>query len=325
MRVAIVALLLVACTTPAATDEARSTASPEAATATRTAIPSGPVRSARLLRSPQPLPSASPPSLVLSYERYSDIPVARGPEVLVTSDGQMISADNFTRALMARRLTAAGIDSLRKAVLDTGLFTESRSLGRRALPGASPNLNRGYEALEITFQVGDRAVRVSTFARDPDDGLYRWDPGREELLALAARLTDLSWLPASAWLDPTPRPYAATFHRLYIEMARNVLGSVVSISVEDLWPFVTAPESFGELVALDPASAPNRSARCAVLTADDARSLGESIVGPSYHPDVRGSGGTFRWPAGNGEVLLQIEPLLPHVPPTCAGVRRLVF
>lgn len=324
MRLALVALL-VACAPVAVPPVSPSTAPVATASPIRPSpIPSA-TRSPRVLRSPQPLPSASPPSFVLSYERSSDIPVTRGPELLVTSDGQAIAAPNFGTQLTARRLAQAGIDALRSAALETGLFTESRSIGRKLRPDASPELGRGYEAVVITVRVGGRDVRVSTFARDSQDYRYQWDPGREELLALADRLADLRWLPASAWLDPTTRPYAATFHRLYIETLRNVASPGVTVSVDDLWPFTTAPEGFGETVTLDPASTPDLVARCAVLTAEDARLLGVSIVGAGYAPDIRGVGGTFRWPAGSGEILLQLEPLLPHVPPTCTGVSRLVF
>lgn len=321
MRLALAASLILACSplvTPSTPPTIATPSVPAIATPSPTVRPTP--------RTPQPVAAGALPTLVLSYERYSDIPIPRGPELLVTSDGQVVTAPAFADALTTRRLTPAGIVALRTAVLDTGLFTESRSLGRQLVPGASAELNRGYEALAITIRVGDREVRVSTFAKDPTDDRYRWDPGRDELLALATRLSDLSWLPASAWVDPIARPYAAAFHRLYIETLRGVSGPNAVTSVDFVWPFTPAPDRFGETVTLDPSSGPSLAARCGILSADDARILGEAIAGTgSYRPDLRATGRTYLWPAGNGEILLQLEPLLPHVQPTCAGVRRLVY
>lgn len=296
-------------------------------TSSATALPSVPASSPRALRSPEPLPSPGAPAFVLGYETYSDIPIPRGPELLVTSDGQVISAPSNSPTLTARRLSPSGVESLTRTVLETGLFTETRSLGR--LPGAAPPTDRGYEAIAITIRAGDREVRVSTFATQPDDDRYRWEPGREELLALAARLRDLSWLTPGAWRDPVARPYAATVHRLYIEAQRDVSPPGITVPVDEVWPFVTAPERFGEAVATDQIGASGPLlARCAVLTAGDARAIGgplAAVGGRAYQADLRVTGAVVRWPSGNGTILLQLEPLLPHVPPTCAGVRRLTF
>jgi hypothetical protein len=261
---------------------------------------------------------------VLSYERFTDIPTLRGPELLLTSDAQLLTAASWGSDLGARRLSPQGIDLVRRAVLDTGLFTATRSIGRRPRPGASPNLNRGFESLFITIRVDGQNVAVSTFACDPEDALYVWEAGREEFLELAARLSDLSWLPTSAWADSTPRPYDAVFHRLYIETLRSAAQPSLP-AVESFWPFATPPEGFGANVPLDSAWPSTLTARCAILAADDARALGEPIArwaGMSYSRSVRVTSGSFQWAAGNGAVYLQLEPLLPHVVPTCDGVRR---
>lgn len=322
-------LLLAACT-----PVARSTSTPRA-----TAAPSPtatPAATARPLRTPQPLPSAALPDLVLSYQRDSDIPSIHGPELLVTADGQLLSAPGWGKDLSVRRLSPSGVDLLRRTVLDTGLFTATHQIQRRALPGASPNLGRGFESLSIRVRDAARDVVVSTFARDGEDALYTWDAGRQEFLALADRLSDLSWLPESAWADRTPRPYDATFHRLYIQTTPNLtdcggrpgttncLDPLVSIRVDEVWPFTVDPGRFGTMVATEPGWPATYGARCAILTAEDARILGEAISrtnGTTYHPERRTTSSKYRWPAGGGEVYLQLEPLLPQVPPTCDGVR----
>jgi hypothetical protein len=224
-------------------------------------------------------------------------------------------------------LTPAGVDVLRKAVLDTGLFIRSRSIGRALRPGVTAGSGaRGYEALSVAIRSGDLDIRVSTFARDPEDSMYVWESGRDELLALAARLADLSWLPVSVWSDATPRPYVANFHRLYVETLRGASQPALPGPVEGVWPFIIPPETFGGPVRPDPAWPSNLSARCAILTAVDARELGVTIAltgGTAYRPELRVTSGAYVWRAGNGEIDLQLEPLLPHVAPTCDGVRRL--
>ena len=314
-----VALALVACA-PAVETPAPPTATIAPTTSSATSTPTA---TARRLQSPQPLASASLPAFVLNYERFSDILTISGPELLVTSDGALVSAPNWGMALSLRRLTPAGVDLLRNTVLDTGLFTATRAIARRLRPDVSPSaLGRGYEAVSITIHTGDRDVRVTTFTRDRDDGLYIWDAGRDELLALAGRLGPLTWLPQTSWSDRTERPYVATFYRLYIETSRNTSDPLVSASVVSVWPFTVPPESFGTVVPADPSAPPSLTARCAILTAGDARALGDAIAGTtSFHPELRITSGKYRWPAGLGDVYLQLEPLLPHVAPTCDGVR----
>ena len=136
---------------------------------------------------------------------------------------------------------------------------------------------------------GDRNVGLSTFAHDDEEALYAANPEREELLTLADRLSDLSWLPASAWADQTTRPYVATFHRLYIQTAPNLtdcggrpgtncLDPLIAIHVDEVWPFTVDPGQFGIAVPTDPNWPSTYGARCAILTADDARALGEGIA-----------------------------------------------
>ncbi len=271
---------------------------------------------------------------MLRYQRFSDIPVP-GPELLVTADGRLLEAASWESDLSVRRLSPSGVELLRRSALDTGLFTQTHQIKRRPLPGASPNLNRGFESLAITVRTADRDISVSTFARDGEDALYTWDAGREELLALAGRLSDLSWLPASAWADQIPRPYVAPFHRLYIQTASslttcvgapasNCFDPTVAIPVSDVWPFTVDPGQLGIAVARDPNWPPTYGARCAILVADDARALGEGIArtnGESYHPERRITSARYRWPGGKGEVHVQLEPLLPDVAPTCDDVR----
>ena len=181
--IGVIAIVLSACV-PAPSSEATPGATSPATTPSVSAATSRPSTSVQL-RTQRPLPARTSLELVLSYERFSDIPTLRGPELLLTSDAQLLTAPNWGTELGARRLSPEGSDLVRRAVLDTGLFTATRSIERRPRPGASPNLNRGFESLRITIRVDGQNVAVSTFARDQEDALYVWEAGPEELLELA--------------------------------------------------------------------------------------------------------------------------------------------
>src|SRR3979490_1392877 len=79
-----------------ATPAATSATTPSVSAAT--SRPSASVQ----LRTQRPLPVRTPIELVLSYERFTDIPTVRGPELLVTSDAQLLTAPNWGTDLGAR-------------------------------------------------------------------------------------------------------------------------------------------------------------------------------------------------------------------------------
>jgi hypothetical protein len=224
-----------------------------------------------------------------------------------------------------RRLSASGVDTLIKLATDTGLFTQSRNLGRTQLPGRTPGLGHGGGASIVTLSNAAGVVRVSAQFHVPDDDAFRSDPGRDDLLALADKLNDLSWLPAAAWVDPAAEPYIAAFYRLFIVLHSNVQNQMVVVPIGSLWPFTSPPESFGDLMPQavpDPRTTPMR---CAVLTATDARLVGEALMraGPGrYDGDERQFVAELTWPAGNGYFTFAIEPVLPHEPATCTAPGR---
>lgn len=332
-RLGLLLVSLLAACTPAPGPTSGSATSPASAPPLTASAPARTPTPTLRLRTPLPPPSADPIERVLTYERSTDIPRISTPELLVMADGRVLAPDGRD-GLSLRRLSPAGVDLIRRTALDTGIFTTTRQLPRQPLPGASINLNRGFAFVHITVRDAGRDVTLTAQARDGEDALYRPDPVRDTFLALADRLADLSWLPASAWADPNARPYVASVHRLYVQTAGNLndcpsapasncTSPLVTVPVGEVWPFTVDPGQFGAAVATDPNLPANHAARCALLSADDARVLGEAMARTTgdYRPERRLTSGDYRWPAGKGEVHLQLEPLLPDAAPSCDGVR----
>lgn len=275
-------------------------------------------------RSPQPIVATARVPLLLRSDQVGDVPFTH-LRLLVTSDGEAIWWTNNESKVAHRRLAASGVDTLTRLIADTGLFTQSRSLDRTLLPGRTPGPGHGGGASNITVRSGASEVHVSATVHFPDDDAYRSDPGRDELLALAEKLDDLSWLPSTAWADPAAQPYIADYYRLFIALHSNVQNPLVVVPIGSLWPFTTPPESFGDLLR-QAVPGPNATpVRCAVVTASDARLVGEAFVraGPGrYEGDERSFVAELTWPAGNGYYTFAIEPVLPHDELTCTVPSR---
>jgi hypothetical protein len=312
--VLVIALFWFACQPSAVSSSPSASSRAELATAANASVRPAP-------RTPQPIVAAAPVPLLLKSEQVGDVPFTH-LRLLVTSDGRAIWWTNDESKLVQRRLSALGVDTLIKLATDTGLFTQSRDLGRTLLPGKTPGPGHGGGASIVTLSNATSVVRVSALFHFPDDDAFRSDPGRDDLLALADKLNDLSWLPATAWADPAAGPYLAGYYRLFIALRSGVQDPLVVVPIGSLWPFTSPPESFGNLMPQavpDPRVTP---IRCAVLTASDARLVGEALMraGPGrYDGDERSFVAELTWPAGNGYVTFAIEPVLPQEQPTCAA------
>jgi len=318
----LMAMLVTGCAAPAAVSSSPS----GSRSAERSVVPTSSASPRPGPRTPQPVVAATAPvSLVLKSEQVGDMPFT-WLRLLVTSDGLAIWLTNNDSKIAQRRLTASGVATLMKLATDTGLFTQSRDLGRTLLPGKDPSpLGHGGGASIVTLRTGANEVHVSALFHFPDDDLFRSDPGRDELLVLAEKLNYLSWLSSSAWADPAARPFVAANYRLFIALRANVQNPAVVVPVGSLWPFTLQPESFGELMpqaAQEPAATP---VRCTLLTASDARLVGEALMkaGPGrYDGDEQSFVAELTWPAANGYFTFVLEPVLPHEQITCTAPSR---
>lgn len=165
---------------------------------------------------------------------------------------------------------------------------------------------------------GPRQIRVAFEPTgQPDDSSYEPSPTREKLTALVRGYEDLSWVPANRWAEPRPQPYQAAAHRVFIQIEPNARPQLNPPDAEAVWPFLTAIESIGDLV-----SGPAAPWRCAIVVDDDARALADSLVRAGaiarYGPGSSSAQTDLTW-RGTGTLRMQISPLLPHEPLTCAA------
>jgi hypothetical protein len=266
----------------------------------------------------QPVPSFSPASRLVSYERGGDIgqPSIR---FLLTDDGRVIT-EGSTGDLVQRKLTPSGAATMVLQAIQTGLFERDADYGRTPKPGTTPSA-RGATVLLFVVANGTRTVRVSVVPTgQPDDELYETSATRDKLTALARGYEDLSWVSANSWAEAAPLPYQAGAHRLFVLPQPNVAPIAGSADVDAIWPFLIPIDEVGGPVAGGVAGA---TWRCAVLVAGDARVLGESLeraaVISRYGSAPRVAVGPLAWRAGGGSVRLELSPLLPHESATCAG------
>ena len=294
------------------------TASPQGrASPTGTASPSASARETPTKLVLTPVPRFTPASRLVSYERGGDIgqPSLR---FLLTSDGRVITEDTGGD-FVQRKLTPSGAATMVLQAIQTGLFERDADFGRAPLPGTTPPAH-GTTVLIFVVANGTRDVRVSVVPTgQPDDELYQKSAERDKLTALARGYEDLSWVAANQWSESRPQPYQPSFHRLFVLPQQNAPAGGAP-DADAIWPFLTAIDGVGELTA---GGASGATWRCAVLVDVDALALGESLSrGGAITRYGWGSAiatAVLSWRGGSGTVRLQLTPLLPHEPATCAG------
>lgn len=291
------------------------TPSTQTAAASASIAPSATASPTRAKVALRPVTGITPATRLLSYERASDIPRIFLQFVL-TDDGRVITVD-ASGEFMQRRLTPNGTAAMVLQAIETGLFDRDASHGRVLLPGPPP-LGRGATIFIVFVANGPREIRVSFEPTgQPDDSMYEPSVTREKLTALVRGYEDLSWVPASRWAESRPQPYQPATHRLFLQIEPNANPLRSPADAESVWPFLTAIESVGVLV-----SGPAAPWRCAVLIDDDARALAEALTRAGaitrYGPGSPSAQTDLTW-RGTGTLRLQISPLLPHEPVTCAG------
>ncbi len=266
----------------------------------------------------RPLPTPSPASRLLSYERGGDVgqPALR---LLLLADGRVISED-VGGELFERRLTPSGAAALLLQAIQTGYFEKDATYPREPLPGSTPPAH-GVTSIVFIVTNSAREIHVATIPTgQPDDNLYQPSAIRDKLSALARSYEDLSWVPASSWADSTPRGHEAAFHRVLVLPLRNVAAPPSTADVETAWPFTPGPEAFG-----GPVAGTAQPWRCAILGLEDARVMGDSLARARaitrYAPGLRTINATLAWKAASGALMIQMSPLLPHEEASCAGAQ----
>jgi len=144
-----------------------------------------------------------------------------GPFHLLTllDDGRVITSDPFgTDPPMERRLTAAGIQLVRDEMAATGLTDTTADFSPVPNPGAEPpGFIGSLGRLEIGQAFGNSVVITWNLYGDTEADYFQPQPEAEALQALSDRLSTLEeWLPAEAWANADPVPYAPDAYRITI-------------------------------------------------------------------------------------------------------------
>jgi hypothetical protein len=242
------------------------------------------------------------------------------PTVTLYESGRLLTLDEQNR-LVERRVTPAGSELVRQAMLDTGLFEGSADYVIEIRPGAEPP---GMEVPFDRFSLATADGMVVVGSMPFEDPTWIVPSAERDALAdLAERLVDLSWLPDEAWATPEPAPYAAAAFLLFggdlplvdVDPAAPDMANVA-------WPFPGSPDQLGRTfvsadgtqsvmdrcLVIGPAA---RAALNSALAAGGGQGLGSGamLFGGDYIP----------WRERGIAVQLELRPLLPEETPTCAG------
>jgi hypothetical protein len=315
-------VLLAACVAPGSSGppsgpgDGSSTSEPSTALASPSPLPDlspSPDPSASPIPSPSPGPSPSPavaPNdvLVARIFVYPDVTVGRVPPTLsVYADGRVISPSSnadggFALALVVRRLTPAGLASLRSRLEASGFFTRDIEI-----PPVEA-VNSGFTTYAVSLRVGDRlATAQATNAA--------MSPKGRALVDLAMLWTHPERaLPADAWLAG-PVPYEAP--RWYLAL-RLQPGGVASTGVDStgLEAAIGDPASFGsQLRSFDDGSA----LRCASVDAAVVTRIVASLTaaGLDFPVDADQYLVDLAWAGDTGSILLDAFPMWPDDPEAC--------
>lgn len=214
--------------------------------------------------------------------------------------------------LVEQVLTPEGVELVRSEVLATDLFERD-----------DVHLVNAYGLFgEIQVRDGDRLLRVFWGDVGPDPTPQ--EPATPEQVsavqALDARLEDLtSWLPASAWEEPEPKPFVASRYSVCLEMDQGVRLDAALVTL----PPAAADQLRGlgwthQVVETSPAASPI-DVWCSFVTTKDARVLAKVIDDADTAYGVRRDVFGIRYAFGQrdadtADVRLSLEPALPDEP-----------
>jgi hypothetical protein len=233
------------------------------------------------------------------------------PDFTLTGDGRVIELGAVAAIypgpalppLLVRRLSEEGVQRLIAEAVTTGWFDRSR-----AFTGAARFI-ADAPTTTFTLQASGRRVTVSVYALGIAPGSGTSAPPPDEaaaasaLQALARRLADLSWLPASDWIDAASRPFEPTALRLLVQDADAEQPDPSGIApTEVAWPTSTDPASFGGTAEL-------AAGRCGVVTGTDAA---------TWLAALRAATSLTRFVSGGHRYRVIARPLLPDEPRTCS-------
>jgi hypothetical protein len=215
-----------------------------------------------------------------------------------------------------RTLSPEGVAAIVSLVEDTGIFGESADYPMIRVPNGPEPPGTGATELTVTLGAGSEQVVVSGVAwfGDEYEATYNLpSPARRALSQLADELSDLSWLPDGAWIDPEPTVYQP---QEYLLITSWNLGSNPGYpDIADVaWPFAGDLDQHGE-----PLQGGNRMLRCGSVDRDEAAKMATQLNG-LLDPTSQSNEYWLLNRAPDAAVELWLEPQLPDGFPGCADL-----
>lgn len=233
--------------------------------------------------------------------------------VYLYADGRMISWSEGTfesprpAGYREQLLRPEGAELLRSELLSTGLFDSDRQLSNRGgVLDAKHDLDRGF----IEVSEGDRLVRVAWGDAASRDAITT-PPTAKQALTLARFLyLDPSSVQASAWVDPTLRPYVPARYAICNEL------SDFPVAARDL---LRGKEQLFDIAGPNPSDVGGvgqKGVYCFEIATEDARVLDGILADQGIESNLDVDGGAVENPQGfvYGEYvrLANYWPILPH-------------
>jgi hypothetical protein len=262
-------------------------------------------------------PSAEPSDAALAVQLLGGGELGPSHLVTILEDGRVITSDSSrATAPVERRLTPDGIQLVRDAMAATGLTDTTADFSPVAKPGVEPPGFIGdLGHLEIG-QPGGSTVVISWNFYNDGGAYFRPQTEAEALQALRVRLTTLEeWLPAAAWAEPNPIPYAPDGYRITIS------SSAFGGNPDDLHPEVATlawPVGVDRTDLDEVLDSSLEETRCRLIDGAEGSAVVAALQSAGARPEV----GTYlTFELGEREVPRTIgftlEPMLPFVESVC--------
>jgi hypothetical protein len=246
-------------------------------------------------------PEGATPSAPETGQLLAPLPIP----IWVYEDGRVISArypthDHWT-GFLEQRLTPEGVELVRAEILALEPLSFVGTDGRvYACRGGTGNYTYEDGSRDVCESPGDGPNVGSV---DPTN-MYADHPQYQRLSELQYGAP--SWLPASAWADPEPKPYAPTTYQVQISGDMAAMRTALPPEIAAL---LTRPEqcpfpSFGS------------NTLCFRVTTEEARVIAAPVrpLEPNKYDEISVDGGIF---AGYS---FAFPPYLPHGSPVwCCG------
>ncbi len=278
---------------------------------------------------PSPTPAIGADEALLSFTPLCDvIPPIISPTVTIMGDGRVVwapSGPGEPPSLNIRELNSAGMDRVRAAVAETGVFDADGEFSLVLRPGAEPP---GHGLCRWTFRWAGGpdpvVVRSDMWLGEEEESAY-YEPAPERRaihdLAMLVQAPE-SWIESDGWADADARPYEPDG---YVVIATRFFPEAATEGAPDVdavpWPFAEGPDTFGE-------PTPGGNGRCAVGDAAAVEELTAALAAAGleqFESVIGWANATLPWSSQGASLDVLIHPQHPDGEPPCGGSSYIEF